>query len=48
MGRARERDELAEKRGRILEAMLANAMSAPASQVLQEKLIQLATTPFEC
>src|ERR1700761_1902057 len=48
MGRARGRDELAEKRGKILEAMLANAMIAPASQVLQEKLIQLATTPFEC
>ena len=48
MGRARERDELVEKRGRILEAMLADAMSAPASQVLQERLIQVATTPFAC
>jgi hypothetical protein len=47
-GRARERDEVVERRGRILEAMLADAMSAPASQVLQERLIQLATTPFEC
>ena len=48
MGRARERDELMEKRGRSLEAMLADAMSVPASQVLQERLIQAATTPFAC
>ena len=34
MGRARERDEVVEKRGRSLEAMLADVMSAPASQVL--------------
>jgi len=48
MGRARERDEMVEKRGRSLEAMLADAMNAPASQVLQERLIQVATTPFAC
>jgi hypothetical protein len=35
-----------QKRGRILEAMLADAMSAAASQILQERLIQVATTPF--
>jgi hypothetical protein len=48
MGRARERDEVVEKRGRSLEAMLADAMSAPACQVLQERLIQVATAPFAC
>jgi hypothetical protein len=48
MGRARERDELVERRDRILEAMIADAMSAPAVQVLQERLIQVATTPFAC
>lgn len=48
MGRARERDEVVEKRGRSLEAMLADAMSAPASQVLQERLIQVATAPSAC
>jgi hypothetical protein len=46
MGRARERDEVVEKRGRSLEAMLADAMSVPASQVLRERLIQIATTLF--
>lgn len=48
MGRARERDEVVEKRGRSLEAMLADVMSAPASRVLQERLIQVATAPFAC
>ena len=48
MGRARERDEVGEKRGRSLEAMLADAMSAPASQVVLERLIKVATAPFAC
>jgi len=48
MGRARERDEVVEKRGRSLEAMLADVMSAPARQVLQERLILVATAPFAC
>lgn len=48
MGRARERDEVVEKRGRSLEAMLADVMSAPASRVLQERLIHVATAPFAC
>jgi hypothetical protein len=43
MGRARERDEVVEKRGRSLEAMLADAMSAPACQILHERLVQAAT-----
>jgi hypothetical protein len=46
MGRASERDEVVEKRGRNLEAMLADTMSVPASQVLRERLIQIASALF--